>query len=79
MAKGENEMKTLSAWQAHTESVSEWLEALLASGAIDEGDTVWSAPDGSFGVGEPTPEQEEDADIMEMVDVGSVGEWLANA
>lgn len=69
-------MKTLSPWQAHTGSVVGWLRGLLQSGAIDANDTVYGGPDGSYGVGQPTLDQMDDDDIMEMSEAGTVAEWL---
>lgn len=69
-------MITATAWQIHTSSAAEWLRGLSDRGLIDKNDTVWSGPDGSYGVGEPTLDQMDDEALMEMSDVGQVGEWL---
>ena len=73
-------MEHLSAWAAYTGSVTEWLEGMLESGDIQPNYVVWSGADGSYAVGEFATAQEEDEYYeagVELSDVGTVGEWLA--
>ncbi len=69
-------MRYMTAWEAYTGSVRGWLKGLLEAGEITPADTVWQGPDGSYGVGEPTLEDEESFEDLEMVEAGMVSEWL---
>ena len=70
-------MKHFTAWQAHTESVHEWIAGLVESGDADTDDIVWAGDDGSYAVGGWPGDSDEDAD--EMSDSGSVAEWLGQS
>jgi len=73
-------MQHLSAWAAHTGSVTEWIAGLLEAGDIAPNSTVWTGADGSYAVGEfATVQEQEDYDEagVELTDVGTVAEYLA--
>lgn len=69
-------MITASAWQIYQSSVAEWLKGLLDQDKISKNDTVWVGGDGSYAVGEPTVDDMDDEDLMEMTDSGQVSEWV---
>ncbi len=71
-----HEVRYMTAWEAHTGSIRGWLKNLLANGEITPDDIVWQGPDGSYGVGSPTLEDEESFEDLEMVEAGKVSEWI---
>lgn len=69
-------MYILSPWRAYTDGVTPWLRELLSSERVILDDIVYGGPDGSYGVGEPSFDQMDDNNIMEMTESGTVAEWL---
>jgi len=68
-------MYHLTAWAAHTGSVTKWLNELLESGDITPTDIVWMGDDGSYAVGSDWPTADDFDNDTEMTDKGTVAEW----
>lgn len=69
-------MNYLSAWQAYTGSVYQWLRDLCIAGDVDANSTVWAGANGAYAVGDDY-DPEDFEDDTEYTDSGTVGDWLS--
>ena len=68
-----------SAWEARTNSVYQWLEALLENNEVDGQDVVWAGSDGSYAVGYLDSDDIDAEDMDKYTEAGSVTEFLTDA